>query len=51
MVNQLNASHRNQSRGGEQLLAAALQIEQNAREQGSSLQKLGNVIDKLRRAI
>jgi methyl-accepting chemotaxis protein len=51
MVNQLNVSHRAQSRGGEQLLAAASRIEANAREQESSLQKLSGAIERLRRAI
>jgi methyl-accepting chemotaxis protein len=51
MVNQLNVSHRTQTRGGEQLLDAATKIEANARDQEASLQKLTGALEILRRSI
>jgi methyl-accepting chemotaxis protein len=51
MVNQLNASHRAQSRGSEQLIASAGKIEESARAQQGSLDKLVGMLDRLKRAI
>jgi len=51
MVNQLNVSHRTQTRGGEQLLTAAGRIEANARDQETSLRQLTAALERLRRVL
>jgi methyl-accepting chemotaxis protein len=51
MVNQLNVSHRAQTRGSEQLLGAANKIEDSARNQEQSLKQLQSAFDRLRRAL
>ena len=51
MVNNLNSSQRTQMRGGEQLLDAARRIEENARSQEIAVRQLGNVTERLRRAL
>jgi hypothetical protein len=51
MVNQLNVSHRAQSRGSEQLLSAGGKIEESARTQEASLRQLMNAFERLRRAL
>ena len=49
MVNSLNATQRQQTRGGEQLLDVAKRIEDSARSQAQSLQRLTTLTEKLRR--
>ena len=51
MVNQLNAAHRQQSRGIEQALAAAARIEEAARRQDAALRELITNAEKLRKAV
>ena len=51
MVNQLNVSHRAQTRGSEQLLGAAARIEDSARIQDASLKQLHSAFEKLRRVL
>ena len=50
MVNQLNASHKAQSSGSQQLVAAATRIEESSVEQQQSLKELAVAIDRLKRA-
>jgi methyl-accepting chemotaxis protein len=51
MVNNLNASQRNQIRGGEQLLDAARKIEEAARAQEQTMRQLGAALERLRRSV
>jgi methyl-accepting chemotaxis protein len=51
MVNQLNVSHRSQTQGGEQLLAASTRMEESAHAQEASLRQLGSAWDRLKRAL
>jgi methyl-accepting chemotaxis protein len=50
MVGQLNTSHKTQSTGSEQLLAAASRIEGSATAQLQSMKQLTSAIDRLKRA-
>ena len=50
MVNSLNATQRQQTRGGEQLIEVAKRIEDSARSQAQSLQRLNALTEKLRRS-
>jgi len=50
MVNSLNATQRQQTRGGEQLIEVAKRIEDSARNQAQSLQRLNALTEKLRRS-
>jgi methyl-accepting chemotaxis protein len=38
-------------RGGEQLIDAGRRIEENARSQDQAVRQLGNVVERLRRAL
>jgi methyl-accepting chemotaxis protein len=51
MVNNLNSSQRTQMRGGEQLSEAGRRIEESARSQDQAVRQLGNVVERLRRAV
>jgi methyl-accepting chemotaxis protein len=51
MVNNLNSSQRTQMRGGEQLIDAGRRIEENARSQDTAVRSLGQVVERLRRAL
>ncbi|MFO0589226.1 MAG: methyl-accepting chemotaxis protein [Polyangiaceae bacterium] len=50
MVNSLNSTQRQQTRGGEQLIEIAKKIEDSARSQAQSLQRLNALTEKLRRS-
>jgi len=51
MVNQLNVSHRNQTRGSELLLGASGKIEESARLQEQSLKGLQSAFERLRKLV
>jgi methyl-accepting chemotaxis protein len=50
MVNQLNTSHRSQTRGNEQVLHAAGRIEEAARAQDHALRSLVGALDKIKKS-
>ena len=50
MVNQLNTSHRSQTRGNEQVLNAAGRIEEAARVQDHALRSLVGALEKIKKS-
>jgi methyl-accepting chemotaxis protein len=50
-VNSLNATQRAQTRGGEQLIEVSKRIEEAARQQAQSVQRLHQLSEKLRRSL
>ena len=50
MVNQLNTSHRSQTRGNEQVLNAAGRIEEAARAQDQALRSLVVALEKIKKS-
>ena len=49
MVHSLNASHRSQTRGGEQLVEAGKRLEEAARQQDQAVRQLLSASERMRR--